>query len=150
MTDDQLFEKWNKWLDSIHNDVRELLVQCEIFSEVRDIYQANPQIHDSTEFYDWMVKVYATAATVGVRRLIDTDSKSISFFRLLDGIRKNPRVLSRARYVCLYKDAQIKETKANLDFDEFAGVGVPVLSKYSSESQVPFHAGGCDAMMMRH
>lgn len=83
-----LFEKWNKWLDEIHNDIREILFVRYVFEEIRGIVGSNPKIQVPSLFYDWLLGVYAITGAVGVRRQADTDERAISFARLLSDIRK--------------------------------------------------------------
>ncbi len=57
---------------------------------------------------------------MGIRRQIKIDDDSISFARLLKEISDTPEVLSRNRFVALYKGSTV-EHFADRDFDEFAG-----------------------------
>ncbi len=123
MTDDQVFEKWDKWVDAIHKDVQWLLILRHIFWNVQDIIQANPRIQKPSTFYQWMGITYSTAAAIGVRRQLDKDKRSISFVRLFKEIQKKPAILSRSRFVSLYTNPDTKGTFADHDFDRFAGPG---------------------------
>ena len=121
MDDDELFTKWDGWLDDILADVRGLLVSQDIFWEVQKIIEANPCIHTPSLFYKWMAGIYGSSVTVGIRRQQDGDRDSVTLRRLLEEIQDNPQVLSRDRYVALYgEDAR---DFGHRDFDRIAGQG---------------------------
>lgn len=120
MNDNQCFAKWDKWLEKIYIDIQRLLINRYIFREVQKIIEANPRIQIASSFYEWMGSVYANDAVIGVRRQVDPDKRSISFARLLAEIRDNPQVLSRSRFVALYKS---NPSRGHRDFDGFAGQG---------------------------
>lgn len=121
MSYDTQFEKWNKWLDAIYNDVQGLLVDRYIYQEVQKIIRANPKIQVESSFYEWMRNVYATSAVIGVRRQLDKDKKSISFMRLLEEIRNKPEIISRKRYISLYSNSVLPKDFAHHDFDRLFG-----------------------------
>ena len=121
MDDDNLFVKWDGWLEKINTDIVELLVSRYIFWEVQDIIKANPRIHVSSSFYTWMGRLYATHASVGIRRQQDSGTDTVTLRRLLGEIRDNPQVLSRDRYVALYKEGA--QEFGHHDFDKIAGQG---------------------------
>ncbi len=124
MTDDEQFAQWGTWLKTILADVRGLLIQRYIFWEVQKIIEANPRIQRSSQFYSWMGSVYASSAVMGVRRQLDLDQRSISLVRLLTAIIKFPQVLSRDRFVDLYRrtDPQLEEI-AHRNFDDLVSPG---------------------------
>ena len=120
---DQLFEKWNQWLDVIKNDVTNLSVSRHIFWEVQNIIKANPKIQLASSFYEWMGPAYAVFQSIGLRRQIDRRKDVISFHRLLEEIVRRPGVISRERYVALYEEPVIRKHIADKAFDKFAGAG---------------------------
>ncbi len=122
---DQHFAKWNNWLETIDNDVTDLSVSRHIFWEVQKIIEANPKIHLPSSFYQWMGTHYAVYASIGLRRQIDKDQRTISLRRLLEEIRDQPEVLSRERYVALWDEPAIRKRFAAEAFDKFAGPGKP-------------------------
>jgi hypothetical protein len=54
MTDNQRFEKWEKWLDALYKDVQNLLVGRHVYEQVRKVIQNNPYLHEPSSFYDMM------------------------------------------------------------------------------------------------
>lgn len=125
MTDDELFKQWEGWLEIIYTDIQELVIRRHIFWEVQKIIRANPRIQKPSSYYTWMGSVYAAAASIGVRRQIDNGRHVVSFYRLLLEIQRKPGVLSRKRYVSLYKEPLIEVRVADRHFDRFAGRGKP-------------------------
>lgn len=124
------FKKWNQWLDRIYDQVEELLVRDYIYNEVQKIIQANSRIQKASLFYQWMGSVYAAATSIGIRRQLDPDKRSISLRRLLEEILKKPKVLSRQMFVSSYCSAvnepetlKHMQKLANTEFDTFAGQG---------------------------
>lgn len=103
--------------------------------------QANPALQVPSSFYDMMRATYIESMSVGVRRLVDWDRRSISFVRLMDDIADHPEVISRPRFVrsprrraALSDDAGIRSRTLSArsfmrqrvlhpGFDRFAGVG---------------------------
>ena len=122
---DAVFAEWNGWLEAMKNEVTNLFVERHIFWEVRKIIEANPAIQVSSTFYEWMGSVYAAYASIGLRRQIDKDERSISLRRLLEQIKDQPEVLSRTRYVALWDDPVVRKRFADEAFDRFAGSGKP-------------------------
>lgn len=117
---DDRFDKWNKWLDVIYSEITTLSVNRNIFWEVQDIIKNNPKIQKPSSFYEFLGGVYVTSALIGVRRQVKIDKNSISFARLLKEICDIPQVLSRTRFVSLYKGSTAEQF-ADRDFDKFAG-----------------------------
>ncbi len=122
---DALFAMWNGWLETIRKDVMNLSINRHIFWEVQKITEANPKIHVPSSFYEWMGDVHAVYASVGLRRQIDKERRTISFQRLLEEIEGQPEVISRERYVALYQDEVIRNEVADKGFDRFSGTGMP-------------------------
>ena len=118
---DAKFKKWEGWLETIHEDIRELLVKKYIFQEVQDIIKSNPKIHKPSSFYDWLSIVHSVDISIGIRRQLDADKKSVSFTRLLTAIIEEPGVLSRERFVGLYHDEEYRQDYGHKEFDDFAG-----------------------------
>ncbi len=117
---DNRFNKWNKWLDIIYLEIRSLSVNRNIFWEVQNIIKNNPKIQKPSSFYEFLGSTYVVSALMGVRRQIKINKDSISFAKLLKEICDTPEILSRDRFVALYKGSTV-EHLANRHFDKFAG-----------------------------
>lgn len=119
----RLFKKWNRWLDLIYADIQGLLVNQHIFREVQTIVKANPKLQIPSSFYEWMGVSYAASIAVGIRRQLDTDSRSVSLARLLMEMRQRPGIITRRRFRSFYRGHPVAEQFSNRDFDRLAGRG---------------------------
>ena len=119
---DNRLKKWLRWLNIIHDDVQQLLVKRNIFWQVQDIIKTNKDLHKPSSFYDYLGDTYIAYITIGIRRQIKIDNKSISFSRLLNEMIETPEVLSRKYYTGLYKGSVVEDF-ADKDFDKFSGKG---------------------------
>ncbi len=117
------FRKWNRWLDVIYADIQSLLVNRHIFQEVQAIIKANPKLQVPSSFYEWMGVNHAASIAVGIRRQLDMDSRSVSLVRLLMELKRYPEVITRRRFVALYKGHPVAAQFAHRDFDGVAGYG---------------------------
>jgi hypothetical protein len=115
MTDDERFTMWGEWIIVIHEEVENAVLNRHIRREVAAIIDANPRIQRSSSFYEWMAAVYSDSGLMAVRRQLDKDPQSISLARLLSEIIAYPNVLSRGRFVSLYRSEL--EDVAQLEFD---------------------------------
>lgn len=116
---DQRFEKWERWLETIREEVMDLVRSKHIFWKLGDIVKNNPKIQKPNSFYKFAGDTYVAYSVMSVRRQIKYSKckQSISFVGLLKEIIQTPCVLSRERFVALYgKDAQFE---ANHDFAQF-------------------------------
>jgi hypothetical protein len=68
-----------------------------------------------------MAGVYADSGLMAVRRQLDLDTRSISLARLLTEIAAHPHILSRARFVALYRP-EMRDV-AQWEFDRHLGAG---------------------------
>src|SRR3990172_7876188 len=101
------FSKWNRWLDVIFSEITTLAANKHIFWEIQTIIKNNPKIQKPSAFYEFLGSVYASSAVIAVRKQVKIDKNSISFARLLQEIHDDPMVLSRSRFVALYKGRMI-------------------------------------------
>jgi hypothetical protein len=122
---DETFQKWARWIQTILDDVQGTLLNRYVFREVQSIVAANPKIHQASAFYDWMTTQYQVTASVGVRRQLDVREDSISLARLLTQVQKHPDILTRDRHVAAFTERGYPEEAGNDSFDELAGDGEP-------------------------
>lgn len=120
-----LYGKLDSQLDILLKQMHELSMAQHIYYEVRNIVDANQQILTSNHFYAWMDHTYTTTMIVGIRRLVDPDSRSISFMTFLSDIKSNPHILSRSTYKGLYKTmcSELSESYQDEQFDQLVGGG---------------------------
>jgi|ERR1044072_171542 hypothetical protein len=119
-----LYQKWSNWIDILDTEILNLYTQRHIFREVQDILRANPKVQSPDDFNFWMASWYSSALAVAVRKQADNDRNSISYRRLLEGIKANPTVISRARFKKNFVDGwNYTESDADDGFDQIIGVG---------------------------
>jgi len=123
MEENPRYEELNSWLGILERAVTDLRIDQHIFWEVQEIIRANPKIHTPGDFNGWMGRMYSAAISVAIRRQVDSDSRSVSFIRFLGELKSTPKVVSRERYVALFREAGLPEFLANADFDRHVGVG---------------------------
>ena len=127
---DQKFEKWKRWLaDEIHWEIEELVTNKHIFWEIQKMIDDNPNIQEPCSFNWFIGQTYSDYGVIAVRRQIKSDKNSISFVRLLEEIIETPCVLSRERFVNMYRTGMknIEEIRAedigNRTFDRYFSGG---------------------------
>ena len=111
----QKLEKWLRWMETIHNEIRALVQDANMFWEVQDIIRENPRIQKPNAFYSYLARTYLSHALIGLRRQTQLQKDSISFVRLLDEIAKNPGELSRSYFNSHYPSSN------GPDLDEVVG-----------------------------
>lgn len=119
------FKKWQKWIEIIFEDVYSLKLHQYIFKEVNSMFKYNRKMHHN-HFYQFFLVTYTNTVLIGVRRhtKIDTrNRKSVSLAKLLHEITRTPRVISRTRYIALYRDNCFIRDHAESTFNRFAGKG---------------------------
>ena len=104
-TDDEL-AKWQQWVDAIWHDIANISNTLRWLSEVRGMARSVAEQDPSVpgNFFHWLGLVAARDVAVGIRRQIDSDSRSISLMRLLEEIRDNCGLLTREAYVASYPE----------------------------------------------
>lgn len=126
MEDLELLKKWIEWFRAIRADVRSLLLSRQIFWEIQRIIGANAKLQEQPPLFNrWLATNYVVAATAGIRRQLDRDSRSVSLVRSLTDVEvtleERPCILSRANFVKNYRP-ELRET-AERDYDELVGAG---------------------------
>ena len=121
---DALFTKWSVWLKTTEGEITWLAVHRHVFQEVRKIVRDNPRIQKPSAFYTWMENAYVTDITVRLRRQLDQDLRTVSFWNLLRALSEQPEAMSRQRYIAMYRGSVV-ERFADRDFDRFAIPGEP-------------------------
>lgn len=121
---EQLRQKWKRWLDEIGNQLGWLLTSHDIFEELRHIVDSNKKIQSPDLFYRWILDNYVARVTVGIVRLNDCDTRTISLRRLITEISENPDAMTRDYYVSGYTNkAPVDIGAADRGFDNFAEKG---------------------------
>ena len=133
---DALHKKLNSWLDVLIHEIRELRIDQHIFWELQEIVSKNSKINTGNHFYVFVGGMYASAMSVAIRRLVDSNSRSISFLRLLQEIQSEPMVLSRARYRACYGNSPLPRDFQDDCFDRFVGRGRNCVDPVAVEREI--------------
>lgn len=124
--------KWKDWLAFSINEFSHLRSIQQVYKETLEIIHRNQKIQHPSAFYDFIRDGYVTILTTGLRRLIDPNRRrrSYSLRSLIEDIYANVHLLTRRRYIGLYK-AKNSHTRqiANRHFDSLAGPDKQALSK---------------------
>jgi len=117
--------KWRRWIKRIRDSASALLLDDYIFRKSMEAARKGNVIEPANEVYRWAMRIYASHAAVGVRRILDRDDRTYSILLLLSKIEKNPQVITRRSFVLRYPPSQ--RGMAMSDFDDLAGPGVKSL-----------------------
>jgi len=125
MDEHQLLTNWIRRLKVIRAEVRSLLLSSKIFWEVQKVLEDNPDALSHRLFNDWIATNYGVATTIGVRRQLDVDSRSVSLKGLLLQMKAevgaHPDLLSRLKFEANYRSELV--SAADREFDRLVGVG---------------------------
>lgn len=114
----QKLKKWIKWLDVIHDEVQQLVIDKDIFCSVQRLIKENKKIQKPSSFYKYLGDTYISHSVIGVRRQLKADKQCISFARLLGEIANNPELITRKYYCDLYTGSVVADL-ANKHFDRY-------------------------------
>jgi len=116
----QFRKKWKGWLEKIGNDLGWLLTSRDIFERVRNIVDSNKRIQSPDLFHRWIIDNYVARVAIGIGRLNDHDSRTISLHRLIKDISENREAITRDYFVSRYDKWLQDKGLADHDFDNFA------------------------------
>jgi hypothetical protein len=112
------YRRWRRWLKGIKDQIFTLHHHRRLYRDVTAMIGANPALQVPSAFYTWMRAAYIYDMAMAVRRLVDRDRRTISFYRLMDDIADHPEVMTRRRFTVRYpgwlRDA------GDRDFERFA------------------------------
>ena len=117
--------KWRRWIKRIRDSASALLLDDYIFRKSMEAAQKGNVIEPANEVYRWAMRVYASHAAIGVRRILDRDDRTYSILLLLSKIEKNPQVITRRSSILRYPPSERDIAMSN--FDDLAGQGVKSL-----------------------
>lgn len=120
---EELYQKWDKWIDELGDQIINLFLQRRIYDGVREVVRNNSRIHEPSDFFFWLSVWYSSSMAVAIRRQADNREDSISYRRLLEGIKDHPAIISRTRFKQKFVDGNYQEFLADRNFDCYAGAG---------------------------
>lgn len=127
--------KWKRWLDKIGQYLGVLLVSYDVHKDIGRIVSKNKKIQSPALLHNWTSNNYIHTVYVSIRRLTDKDPRTISLYRLLEDIKKHPKVITRSKYVSGYPEWMRTEGFADRDYNNFANIRDNYISKFKIERQ---------------
>jgi hypothetical protein len=118
---DELYQKWNEWIDILDSEILNLYTQRDVFQEVQKIIRDNARIQSPSAFHHWMRVWYSSSMAMTVRRQADNRKDVVSYRRLLVGIKANPIILSRDRFRRNFVGGGYEEADADQAFNQILG-----------------------------
>lgn len=121
---DRLYEKWVGWLEIIQDGLVRMHANRAIWREIVEMLDSNEEIPHRFWIRNWITEHYGATQAMAVRRMVEARDDVISLGTLFEAIRRNPQVITRARYfeICKPDNDYIAET-TDSSFDQWAGPG---------------------------
>ena len=132
------------WLKVLEDAVHRIRVDQRIFREVFAIIDANEELAKRpSHIFAWMYDNYVERMAMGVRRLRDARSGTVSIVKMLRRITGNPAVISRKYYRSLFNSNYMpglsqRDRDAFIDrqYDGFVGSGQQQPNTFDLESEM--------------
>jgi hypothetical protein len=118
--------KWRRWHDRISNSVGLLVLDAHIFDTSMNTAARDRIVKPQNQIYQWALRVYATHAVIGIRRVLDRDKRTYPLLHLVREIEKQHSILTRRSFVSGYG---ANRDLGDSDFDRIAGRGAAFLPK---------------------
>lgn len=132
---DDLLALWSEWIERLENRVLDLNHRRQLHDEFMALLDGQDH-RDTVVFQDAFHHMYLEAHTIGIRRLVDGDRRTISFKRLLGQLEEHRNEFTRDSYVRRWVDGPAESPKlrdevdqrfhttmANRAFDRFSEMG---------------------------
>jgi hypothetical protein len=98
----ELIDGWKKSLEAIRNQITYLVMDHHIYVEVCKTIASNQTARQSSEFRAWLVRCYASAVCMRIRRQAKSKKGEVGLKSLLMSIKENCSLVSRERHVAIY------------------------------------------------
>jgi len=105
---DQLRQKWKSWLDEIGDELGWLLTGRDFFWRLQKIVQSNKKIQSPAILHKWIADSYVAKVATGIRKIVGKN-ESMSLYKLIEGIKNNPDVITREYFISQWHDKVTKE-----------------------------------------
>lgn len=108
---------------SVMNQVYTLAWRTAVFRTLNEARRLEPERTVSGVFWELTTDGYVSLMSIGIRRLVDRDSRTDSLWTLITAAEKRPELLTREKYVCydgLPFDNEAKQRKiySNTDWSK--------------------------------
>lgn len=97
----QTWNKWQRWLGEIEQEILDLHHHHEIWRTLVDLIAAQ-ELSESEYFVEAFTRMYVAGQAMGVRRQADTGRGAVSLARLLTGLSNQSRVVTQERFFALW------------------------------------------------
>lgn len=123
--------EWLAMSKKIENALADLRADQVIFNGFMEVVESNPELPDNNLFIVWAWRNYLFSAAMAIRRLISKHPNDVSLVNLLEGIKRQPHILSRERHASLFKGTGFENdaTFINAGFDDAVGKGRDALDE---------------------
>jgi hypothetical protein len=120
---------WQKSFDSVEREIFTLFYTRQTWRVLRAVFVASGTENRNTPI-SYLDRTYVAAVCSAIRRQLDTDSRSNSLVRSLQGVRNQPRLMDRARFVAIHDASREPDSyfDANVAFNRYAGPSQDVVS----------------------
>jgi hypothetical protein len=102
-TDERLWRRWRRDIVLIEESVRDLVIDDHLFRSSMEILNKNDRmlVRGQTG-HQWILRTYGRNVVVGIRRMLDSDRRSLSLVNLLRQVGAHNRVLCLQRFTRSY------------------------------------------------
>lgn len=130
-----IHDKLNEMLNVIKAEVEKLITNRYIYIEIRNIFDNNSQISRLHDFFWWIYRNHLNYALMSIRRLYDEHRDCDSLLRFLKIISSGPTILSREKYVDIFR-GRGGEERANSMYDKIVGEGKDHIDPKEVEKEI--------------
>ncbi len=92
------------------------------------------RIKPNYQIYRWTIRMYGVSAAIGIRRVLDSNTRTYSLLLLLQKIANNPQAITRKSYVASFPKGSRDLGEGG--FDRLAGEGAIHLPKSIVEADL--------------
>jgi len=113
--------QWRRALLRLIAEVTDLYRRHQVYTELVHIVRNNNNALNPPVFFNWARDNYIVSICLGIRRLSDVRSDSLSLGRLLREVELRPEIISRASYRALVRRKHVSAQDADYTFDLHVG-----------------------------
>ena len=89
-------------VERIENSLVVLHSSRAFYREYQEILRGNHRLPPPNHFLVWIADNYLYSAAMSLRRLLDGRNDTISIYKLLDALRRNPQLLTKESYIARF------------------------------------------------
>ncbi len=119
-TPEELLRDLEKDIELVCKEVTNLLASRAMYRSLLEMVDKNPEIQKPSFFYSWLRSQYAATQSIGVRRMIDGDPRSLSLNNLLNSLWKVSHLITADRHAGFYQASALGPETGYAEFRQFA------------------------------